>query len=379
MKKSLLAVAVLGAMSGAAFAQVAPNNITLYGILDAGLQSTKTTTRASDAAAEVSGTVTGLNSGIQSGNRWGLRGSEDLGGGLRANFQLESGFNLDNGALAQGTTTTVSTAVASTPASVGTATVPSVNRLFGRAAWMGLSGGFGEVRLGRMATYSSNVTGIADPFGNGFNNAGWQYLSTAAGPQRNDNTVMYLTPKMSGLQGGVYYSFGEVSSPVSASTAKDNWIGFGVTYNQGPLGLGLAYDTVDTSRNAAAATATAAAVTEQRDTKWLNLGASYNFGVATVRFGYVDQDAANRTDRKGYIIGADVPLAGGVLLASYQDGEDKTSAGVKTDYSRLSLGYTYNLSRRTNLYTAFSNGKSKLPTFTSSKDRQFSLGVRHTF
>ncbi|MFN7668199.1 MAG: porin, partial [Burkholderiales bacterium] len=138
MKKSLLAVAVLGAMSGAAFAQVAPNNITLYGIVDAGLQNQRVTGTNVDSAS-----VSGLNSGIQSGNRWGLRGSEDLGGGLRANFQLESGFNLDNGALAQGTTTTVSTAVASTPASVGTATVPSVNRLFGRAAWMGLSGGFG--------------------------------------------------------------------------------------------------------------------------------------------------------------------------------------------------------------------------------------------
>ena len=363
MKKSLLAVAVLGAMSGAAFAQVAPNNITLYGIVDAGLQSTKTTTRASSTAAEVSGTITGLNSGIQSGSRWGLRGSEDLGGGLRANFQLESGFALDNGTLAQGATATVPTTTAGT-----NATVVTTNRLFGRAAWMGLSGGFGEVRLGRMAIFSgASVTGIADPFGNGFSNASWAYLSTAAGPQRNDNTIMYLSPTMSGLQGGLYYTFGEVSSPVAANTAKDNWIGGGVTYSAGPLALGLAYDTVDTS------------TTTNRDAKWLNLAASYNFGVATVRFGYVDQDAANRTDRKGYIIGANVPLAGGVLLASYQDGEDKTSAGVKTDYSRLSLGYTYNLSRRTNVFTAFSNGKSKLVNYTSSKDRQFSLGVRHTF
>ena len=87
MKKSLLAVAVLGAMSGAAFAQVAPNNITLYGIVDAGLQNQRVTGTNVDSAS-----VSGLNSGIQSGNRWGLRGSEDLGGGLRANFNLESGF-----------------------------------------------------------------------------------------------------------------------------------------------------------------------------------------------------------------------------------------------------------------------------------------------
>ena len=190
MKKSLLAVAVLGAMSGAAFAQVAPNNITLYGIVDAGLQSTKTTTRASATAAEVSGTITGLNSGIQSGSRWGLRGSEDLGGGLRANFQLESGFSLDTGV-------------------VGQSTAGSNPRLFGRASWVGLSGGFGEVRAGRMAIFSSAfVTGTADPFGNGFSSAGWQYLSSAAGTQRNDNTIMYLSPNISGLHGGIYYTFG---------------------------------------------------------------------------------------------------------------------------------------------------------------------------
>jgi predicted porin len=343
MKKSLLAVAVLGALSGAAFAQVAPNNITLYGIVDAGLQSTKTTTRASATAAEVSGTVTGLNSGIQSGSRWGLRGSEDLGGGLKGNFQLESGFNLDNGTSAQG------------------------GRLFGRAAWLGLSGGFGEVRLGRMAIFSgASVTGIADPFGNGFSNAGWQYLSTAAAPQRNDNTVTYLTPNMGGLQGGLYYTFGEVATPVAATTAKNNWIGGGVTYSAGPLALGVAYDTVDSS------------TTTTRDAKWLNLAASYDFGFATLRAGYVDQEEANRTDRTGYILGANVPLGGGVLLASYQDGEDKL-AGAKTDYTRLSLGYTYSLSKRTNVYTAFTDGKAKAAGYTANKERAFSLGVRHSF
>ena len=352
MKKSLLAVAVLGAMSGAAFAQVAPNNITLYGIVDAGLTNDRVTTTTSTGVS-TSASVSGLSSGVQSGSRWGLRGSEDLGGGLRANFNLESGFSLDTGV-------------------VGQSTAGSNPRLFGRASWVGLSGGFGEVRAGRMAIFSSAfVTGIADPFGNGFSLAGWQFSSLAAGTQRNDNTIMYLSPNMSGLQGGIYYTFGEQPSPVPASTAKANWIGAGVTYTQGPLALGLAYDTRDSSTNA----------TNSRDDKWLNLAASYNFGVATVRFGYVDEQATG-IDTDAFIIGANIPLAGGVLLASYQNGENKfVAAGVGKDkFRNFAVGYTYPLSRRTNIYTHLSQGRIKDSiTPEAVKARQFSLGVRHTF
>jgi predicted porin len=361
MKKSLLAVAVLGAMSGAAFAQVAPNNITLYGIVDAGLQNQRVTATGANSAS-----VTGLNSGIQSGNRWGLRGSEDLGGGLKANFNLESGFTLDNGTSAQG------------------------NRLFGRASWVGLSGGFGDVRLGRQTIFSSAfVTGIADPFGNGFGLAGYQGTvpnlgagagvgnlgSQAAGTQRNDNTIMYLTPNLSGLQGGVYYTFGEVATPKLPTVPKNNWVGGGVTYTAGPLVVGLAYDTLDSSTNAA----------NSRDDKWLNLAASYNFGIATARFGYYDEKrngvlGAGQADTSGLILGATVPLAGGSFLASYQSGEiDYVTVGIETEKLRkYAVGYTYPLSRRTNVYASFAQARLKDNVFTV-KAREFSLGVRHTF
>lgn len=336
MKKSLLAVAVLGAMSGAAFAQVAPNNITLYGIADVGFQTTKTDN------GTTSSRVTGINSGIQSGSRWGFRGSEDLGGGLKANFNLEAGYTIDNGNVANGAT------------------------MFGRAAWAGLSGGFGEIRMGRMTIFSSSVAYNADPFGGGFGQAVWG-LSQAGATKRNDNTITYLTPNMSGLQGAVYYSFGEVASPVPANTAKNNWLGLGVTYAAGPLFLGLAYDSVDTSTNT------------NRDEKWLNLAASYNFGIATVRFGYVDEERANRVDRTGFVLGANVPLAGGQVMASYQDGEDKQTGVATIDYTRYAIGYTYPLSRRTNVYTAYANQKDKQSGAATIKRNQFSLGIRHTF
>ena len=119
MKKSLLALAVLGAFAGAASAQT---NVTVYGLVDAGIQRTDT---------DNSGARWGLDSGLQSGNRLGFKGSEDLGGGLSAIFTLESGFNLDDGTQAQG------------------------GRLFGRQAWVGLNGGFGTVKFGRQYTPSA--------------------------------------------------------------------------------------------------------------------------------------------------------------------------------------------------------------------------------
>src|ERR1700730_16325238 len=117
MKKTLLALAVLGAFAGAASAQT---NVTVYGIVDAGVQYKNDGNPA--------GKTLSLQSGIQNGSRLGFKGTEDLGGGLSAIFTFENGFNVDDGTLGQG------------------------NRLFGRQAWVGLNGGFGTVKLGRQQT-----------------------------------------------------------------------------------------------------------------------------------------------------------------------------------------------------------------------------------
>jgi predicted porin len=112
MKKALLALAVLAAFAGTASAQT---NVTMYGVLDMALQ------HENDGV----NSTTALDSGIQSGSRLGFKGTEDLGGGLKANFDLEAGVNADTGTSSQG------------------------GILFGRQAWVGLSGGFGSLRLGR--------------------------------------------------------------------------------------------------------------------------------------------------------------------------------------------------------------------------------------
>ncbi|HQA34421.1 MAG TPA: porin, partial [Casimicrobium huifangae] len=125
MNKKLVALAVSAIAAGAASAQTA--NVTLYGIIDTYLASERGSS-PTVAANKVS--TTGLVSGGISGSRWGLRGSESLGGGLNAFFNLENGFNVDNGSLGQG------------------------GLLFGRRAYVGLSGGFGSIQMGR--DYSPN-------------------------------------------------------------------------------------------------------------------------------------------------------------------------------------------------------------------------------
>ena len=128
MKKSLLALAVLGAFTGIASAQT---SVTIYGVVDAGI------TREDNGVT----TTNRLDSGNQSGSRLGFKGNEDLGGGLSAQFLLEQGFNVDTGTLGQG------------------------GRMFGRQAYIGLTGNFGQLRLGRQKTVMYDALLAIDPFG----------------------------------------------------------------------------------------------------------------------------------------------------------------------------------------------------------------------
>ena len=132
MKKSLIALALIGAFSGAAVAQ---SNVTLYGNVDVAARWTEqpTTVGTGATARVVQESVTGIDSGHQSGSRFGVRGSEALGGGLNAIFALEAGFSTDTGGF------------------------QFSDKLFGRQAYAGLSGGWGNLVAGRLATFSSGT------------------------------------------------------------------------------------------------------------------------------------------------------------------------------------------------------------------------------
>jgi predicted porin len=366
MKKSLIALALMGAFSGGAIAQ---SNVTLYGILDVNLK--RTDPNGPGAA------TTALDGGYQSGNRWGLRGTEALGGGMSAIFTVEGGFDIDTGMQAQG------------------------GRLFGRQAWAGLQWDAAKVALvgGRLATLSSgtgsfDMIGAIDPFLTGFD--GMQNIFTMAGATRADNTIGLIGGPWAGFKAGVTYTFNFNGAEAAGSSNNTRLIGFGANYTWGPLFVAVTHDQVKHS-------------TASWDTgKYTQLGGTFDFKVAKLHAGYAMEDkirllgtansnayAAAYTgpgrDADAWFIGATVPLAGGNLLALYGDRDADPVAGEANrdgpDLTHWTIGYTYPLSRRTNLYASFANkdgdGSNKVGAVgntNNSFDRKvYAVGVRHLF
>jgi predicted porin len=330
MKKLFLSLAVLGA-SCAANAQ---SSVTIYGIVDAGL------VRESGGAA---GSVTKLTSGVAAGSRIGFRGVEDLGGGLSAKFLLENGFATDTGAITQG-------------------------NMWGRQAYVGLDGGFGSVTFGRMhSPYLNAILQVADPFVNGYApNAGNLMLSVDM--LRINNAVRYGSPVVGGFSGEVVYGFGEVAGNTSASRVAAG----SVSYANGPLNVRLVHN------NANNATATDSA-------KKTMLAANYNFGVATAYLAYAVNKGAGTLDSSDLLVGAAVPFGPGKILASYIRKDDKSN--LNRDADQYGIGYSYSLSKRTELYTSYARIKNKNgaaytvgnATELGSGDKAFNVGVRHNF
>lgn len=346
MKKTLLAAALLAGFAGAAHAQ---SSVTLYGIVDVGVGGNKVET-----AAGKDDTRYGLMSGVQSGSRWGLRGSEDLGNGLRANFQLESGFDVANGRSLQG------------------------DRLFGRQAWGGLSGAWGEVRAGRQVTVAADYFAFTDPFGTGFQQAGAGSTFSSNNTNRTDNTLAYFSPRFSGFQAGVGYSFNQ-SGGVASNDEQNNLVSVGLKYANGPLGLALTYDRAllgdDTAWNTA---------TDGHDPYNVQLGGTWDFNVVKAyaaasytKHGYAT-DASNTFEGeniKSYLVGLSAPIGNGSLFGSWQRA-DFSDADNKRDI--YSIGYTYNMSKRTNLYAYYSYADEAFfdDQYESSA---YAVGIRHRF
>ena len=195
MKKLVMAAAVLGAFAGAAQAQT---SVTLYGIADGNLRFDHTNL----------GTLKSVGSGGESGSRWGLRGTEDLGGGLKANFIFEQGFDLGDNSVPQG-----SIGGGASAGFGGSSTQPhssTGSRIFGRIATVGLSGSYGEVRFGRGYNPLFLTQATADPFGAGFvSQVSTMYVNNTI---RNDNAVYYDSPRFAGIQVSGVYQFGESST-----------------------------------------------------------------------------------------------------------------------------------------------------------------------
>lgn len=349
MRRKIFGLALL-TVSGVALAQT---NLTIYGVVDAAI------TYDNNVSAPDGDRTWRLQSGQQSGSRIGFRGREDLGGGLGAIFTLENGFNIDDGTLGQG------------------------NRIFGRQAWVGLNGGFGEVRLGRQQTPLYYALNEIDPFK--INMAGNSqrifgsglYLSDPL--NRSDNTVTYATPSFGGLGVSVGYGFGE--TPGDTSTGRQ--LLAGASYVNGPINLQFAFQG---ARDATLATSAAALATGVADLRTAFLGGSYDFGMAKAHLGFaetrIEPLAGDEVKNRNYLVGASVPLGAGTVLASYIRNDARDIDEGKSD--QYAVGYTHPLSKRTNLYTSYSYTKNddavRVNAFAPGESGHiFNVGVRHQF
>lgn len=348
MKKAVAGLAVLTAISGGAAAQA---SVSVYGVMDIGIA------RRDDS--NPAGKTVSMESGQQSGSRIGFKGREDLGGGLAAQFVLESGINLDSGTSGQG------------------------GRLFGRQAWAGIDGNFGGLKLGRQQSLLYTALDKIDPFH--VNLAGnaqkvFGYGSYATDPfMRADNTINYSTPTLAGLVGTLSYSLGEQAGDYSAKRST----GLGLSYANGPLNLQLAYlksNTMDAPAGFGGSTG---------DNRALLVGGTYDFGLATAHLGYAENrlgSIAGGGKDRNLLAGLTVPVAAaGSVIASFVRNELTDLAGGRSD--QYALGYSHKLSKRTNAYTSVSYTRNDsdvaLNTYRGEQfgqsARLLNIGVRHAF
>ncbi len=372
MKKTLIALAAVAATS--AFAQ---STVTLFGGADLGYRSVTTGTNKFSGMSQ---------DGIYS-SRFGVMGTEDLGGGLKANFHFEGGMAPD----------------------VGT----SAGFNFTRKSVIGLSGGFGEVRFGRDYTPLFTIAGIADPFGtNGVGSsynvanaatvtgsaiatagsfATAQAAATAPGSQvaagtvyadpnavRANNSVTYYTPAMNGFSASLMYSFGgENTYQARAAGAMTS---LKLAYANGPLSV--AYGNQVTKGGVAA---TSAADSEKWTTNFV--AAAYDLGVAKLSAGYkTDKLSFADATLKSTILGVSAPVGAATLKASYVTAKD----GGNDMANQFAVGAVYDLSKRTSVYAAYATlkneagygksvGSAAASDFTGLRSKGFEVGMKHSF
>lgn len=349
MKKSLLALAVLGAFAGAAQAQ---SSVTVYGSFDGGIRHTNS------AAGSV---WTEGSNGTYLSNRLGFKGVEDLGGGLNAHFNLESGFNTGTGAL------------------------DNAGKLFNRTASVGLGSSWGSLDFGRQYSVSYQTVGSYDPFNYKFvsitNVSGLGFLNPVngttasptgvAGLTRLDNDVKY-TYNAGPVTVRAEHAFGEVAGAFSSGATN----AVGATYAEGPITVGGAY----TSGKTAPAITTVA-----RDRKDWTIGGAYTTGPFRVALGYNDykEDTSATTDAttKDWWLGGSYNLSSAAALtAAYYQTKTSVSTGGDAKQKLFIVGGTYALSKRTNLYADIDSKRFSVSSGTAPASvTGFSAGVNHLF
>ena len=350
MQKKLIALAVAGLVSAPAFAQ---SNVTIYGVADAAI----------GIGEHGDNDFQGVVNGILSGSRIGFRGTEDLGGGLKASFWLEAGVNNDDGS-GSGTSNNNQAAPAADPV----INARNQGLTFNRRSTVSVEGNFGEVRLGRDYTPQFWTETAFDPFGT--NGVGTNIAFNKGGTTgvRASNSIGYLSPSFSGVKVWAQAYMGENASTDGAKAGDGNAIR--VTYDAGPLSL--AYATSSTKQ------ATAGVNNETS-----NIAASYDLGMIKLMAQSNKTKVDGSADIDGYVVGATAPLGKGMVRFAMSE-TDK--AGAKSNLT--AIGYVYGLSKRTDLYATYARVANKggataaLNGATTGADQSstgYDFGVKHSF
>ncbi len=346
MKKSLIALAVLAA-AGAASAQ---SSVTLYGVVDASIGNIKDTLSAT--GAKITDRQNTVDSSGMRNSRWGIKGSEDLGNGLKANFVLEQGISMDTGAVAKTSGSTDG---------------------FNREANVGVSGSFGAVKLGRVYSAYDDLRALTN------NTADHNFAATrdvwgTSGKGdyaiRFNNAIRFDSAVYNGFSGAVAYGLGENKNAADNlnQDATDN-IALHVKYVNGPLAVGYAHQTEEQLAGAAS-------------TKFNLIGASYDFGVAKLTGSYNKVKGAitgAAVDDTEYQVGVSAPVGPVVLFAGYAHAKSE-GAGANGESNGYDLLAVYSLSKRTDLYTGYKSvTDKKVDGSKEGEKKQFAVGVRHAF
>lgn len=363
MKKTLAALAVLGAFAGSAFAA----DVTLYGLVDYGFSYQHVD--VDDNAYDDVDTFK-MKSGQNSGSRFGLKGTEDLGNGLTVGFVLENGFNADDGSIS------------------------TDGKLFDRESSMFLQGNFGKLGFGRVGQLASSLgsyglLGNVSPFSTGWGDFSGMKFVQATGHTRFDNTITYVTPSFAGFQVHAQYSFGNSDSDKGYTEGKataDRYYGIAASYKADNLYL---VGIVDSMNWGSKQTTASARETDELDDQWtVTLGGNYNFGFMTtyaafqyfdnaksvgqnafdedgvgkandIQFASGDEFFYNGAEGYSVALGLGVPCFGGTAKGhiGYVTAEDTKLSNNEFTRWNVTVGYDYNLSKRTSIYTAATYAK----------------------
>lgn len=384
MKKTLIAMAVLGAASGFAMAE---SQVTLYGNIDGGVTVSKS--KGYD-------TTTQMSNGNWASNSFGIRGTEDLGNGNSVFFRLEQGFKIDSGEIANG---------------------PD-NGAFNRQATLGVAGNWGQFAFGRFGGLTSD-TGTYSILGGSAYGTNFQPVGSLAGAfviaPRANNAVVYASPEFAGLNLYAAYSNG-VDTDDNKFSQNAHYYGLGATYNVGAFNSNLSWEMYDNKNQQGAA---------RKSSNVVTLGASYDFGVVTLYGAYqyanniaaylfptngdyvsvlykTQKNAAGEdvpvdfkgADQNAFSLSLSAPLGGGTAYLQSQFAFGKLhskdqfkDANMSDKYNMWSIGaaYTYPLSKRTLVYGGAAYGDAgKAFKSANAKAMQFrswnaTVGVSHSF